>query len=433
MNGLGQMSAGLNESEKLAYDLLCQVFTPVSVFANTLKRDGRELCDVLVRLHDRAFLVSVRDRKFNSTNDQSVEWTRWSRETIGDKIKSLTKAARYLRSEDNIVFLDPARTQELPRWVPRDRPEKVHKIMVGFSLPDSVADHKIGAEKTLRLQLIGEHEHDDQFTVGVVKSENEVVHVFDIEALRLVATFADTSVEFDEYLCWREEVVAQRNVYFANGEEDLVAVWMLKRLNYKPDVDPEEFRDSQGRLPVVGYLGTYVQFKRSAYFRLKQLANERSGFWNDLTSYVASAAFSTSYDNPEQAAMFAVLLSMETKYLRAFAWNELERKVKDDEQAVDVLVVSSVMPDLVYYLSLHHEDMSRDDRMKNLEFMAQAIAGQRMCNCLAIGILPKNCLHDPAIVYAEPGNGPDIQRDMSSITVTVSDALRWLAADANQR
>jgi hypothetical protein len=330
---MGQLGEGLNESERIAYDELCRVFTPISVFANTIKSDGRELCDVLVRLHDRAFLISVRDRKFNNANDASVEWARWSRETIADKIKSLTKGARYLRTGENIIFLDSTRTEELPRWVPRNRPQKIHKIIVGFSIPDSIAHHKLGTEKTLRLQLIGEHEHDAQFTLGVVKSENEIVHVFDIEALRLVTTFADTPVEFDEYLCWREEVVAEQNVFFANGEEDLMTAWMLKRFNYKPLVDLEELRDEEGRLPAVGYVGTYEQFKRSAYFRWKQLANERSGFWNALTAYVASAAFSTAYDNPERAAVYATLLSIEPKYLRAFAWHEIERKVREDESA----------------------------------------------------------------------------------------------------
>src|SRR5438105_89885 len=91
--------AGVNYSEEVVYDVLCGIFTPTSVFANTVKRDGRELCDVLVRVLDRAFLVSVRDRKFNSDRDTAVEWARWSRETIGDKIKSLTKGSRYLRSD----------------------------------------------------------------------------------------------------------------------------------------------------------------------------------------------------------------------------------------------------------------------------------------------------------------------------------------------
>jgi hypothetical protein len=422
------VGVGLNDSERIVYEVLCGVFTPVSVFANTVKSDGRELCDVLVRLHDYALLVSVRDRKFNGGNDSSVEWARWSRETIGDKVKSLTKGARYLRSGENVAFLDPARTQELPEWVPRDRPKKIHKIIVGFSIPDSISDHKLGTEKTLRLQLIDEHKHDALFTLGVVKSEKEIVHVFDVEALRLVTRFADTPVEFDEYLCWREEVVAERNVFFANGEEDLVAAWMLKRFNYKPLVDLEDLRDEQGRLPVVGYVGTYAQFKRSAYFRWKQLANEKSGFWNALTAYVASAAFSTVYDNPERAAMYAALLAIESKYLRAFAWHELERKAREGEPAIDVLAVSSVVADLVYYFSVHHEDMSREDRMKNVEFMAHAIAGQRKCNCLTVGILAKDCLHHPAMAYAAPdGSPPVIHRDMSTIAVTINDALRWLA------
>ncbi len=427
------MSEGLNESETIVYDLLCRVFTSISVFANTIKADGRELCDVLVRLHDRAFLISVRDRKFNNANVASVEWARWSRETIGDKIKSLTKGARYLRSGENVVFLDPARTRELPPWIPRDRPQKIHKIIVGFSIPASISDHKLGDEKTLRLQLIGEHNHDTQFTLGVVKSENEVVHVFNIEALRLVTMFADTPVEFDEYLCWREEVVAERNVLFANGEEDLVAAWTLKRFNHKPIVDPEDLRDEDGRLPAVGYIGVYEQFKRSAYFRLNQLAIEYSGFWNALAGYVASAAYSTTYDDPERAAMYAALLAIESKYLRAFAWHELERKVRDENaQAMDVLIVSSVVPDLVYYFSVHDEDMSRGDRMKNIEYMARAISVQRACNCLAVGILAKDCLRHPVLAYAEPGDNPVIRRDMSSIAVTISDALKWLTTAAKQ-
>jgi hypothetical protein len=86
------------------------------------------------------------------------------------------------------------------------------------------------------------------------------------------------------------------------------------------------------------------------------------------------------------------------------------------------------MPDLVYYFSVHHESMSRGDRIKNVQFMAHAIARQRTCNCLAVGILGKYCVQGPAIAYAEPEGGPIIRRNMSSIAVTIADAVRWLAS-----
>src|SRR5690606_18995447 len=112
-------------------------------------------------------------------------------------------------------------------------------------------------------------------------------------------------------------------------------------------------------------------------------------------------------------------LCIEPKFLRSYAWHELSRKADDEMEPVDVLVVSSVLPDLVYYFHVQHESMSRDDRTKNTAFMAHAIAGQMDSGCLAIGMLAKEPLYRPTMALAEPQGSPVINRDMSSIKISI--------------
>ena len=424
-----RMSEGVNESETFVYHLFCRVFTPAHVFANPIKNDGRELCDVLVRLMDSAFLVSVRDRKFNSANLTLIEWGRWSRETIGDKVKSLTKGGRYLRSRISVVYLDTKKTRTLPSWVATTKPEKIHKIIVGFGIPDTVSEHKVGTERTVRLCLAKKHDDDSLFTIGVVKSEDEFVHVFDIAGLELVLSFADTPFELNDYLLWREGVISEGNVILVNGEEDLVAHWMIKRFKVRLLVDPEDFRDESGRLPGMIYLGMFEQFKRSPIYRWKVAASEASGFWDRLAAYVADGA-SQGLENADSLALYGGLLSAETKFLRAYVWHELKRKSDGDGSAVDVVAVSSVMPDLVYYFSLQHEEMSTEHREKNITFMAHAVAGQMKKACLGVGLLPRDALARPIMTLALPQGSPIIQREMASVMITFDDALRWLSSES---
>jgi hypothetical protein len=114
-----------------------------------------------------------------------------------------------------------------------------------------VSGKKFGNEKTLKLQTIHDHKDTDLCTVGIVKSENEEVHVFDIEALKLLLQYADTPFECLDYLDWRSERIAKRNL-IANGEEDLLTEWMARRGGYwKPLINPDEIVLATGELPAV--------------------------------------------------------------------------------------------------------------------------------------------------------------------------------------
>ena len=423
-------STGVNASENVVYDLFCKVFLPIHVFANTAKKDGNELCDILIKILDRAIVVSVKDREFDLENTRSLEWSRWSRKTITKKASSLTIAARYIRSNFNEIYLDNVKSKKLPPWVIEGDITKIHKIIIGFNVDSAVAGNKFGNEKTLRLQTIKDHTDTDLYTVGIVKSENEEVHVFDIEALKLLLQYADTPFECLDYLDWRAERLTERNI-IANGEEDLLTEWMARRGGYwKPLIDIDEVTRKTGELPIVAYFGIYEQFRNSCLYERKMAANQESGFWNALAAYISDGALINFKDSATWLAAAAGLLSSEPKSLRAFAWHVLKEKGESNdilEKPIDVIVLSAIDDTYAYFLFVQPEQMSREHRIKNASYMTGAVARQLNRRCLGIGLLPHSALTNPVLAYADPEDDcPIINRDMSEIVITQVDAHKWL-------
>jgi len=64
--------------------------------------------------------------------------------------------------------------------------------------------------------------------------------------------------------------------------------------------------------------------------------------------------------------------------------------------------------------------------------MAHAIAGQQQSTCLAVGLLRRELLRSSAIAFGEADGAPTIKRDMSSIAITIGDALRWLVKEVRE-
>lgn len=426
-----KLSPGINRSENLVYTLFSEVFLPIHVFANTWKKDGKELCDVLVKISDRAIVISVKDRKLDLEQDRLIAWSRWSRRTIEDSIGSLSKAARYIRTNLDEIYLTNARSETLPPWVVEGEIEKIHKVIVGFNVEAVMPDYKSGDEKTLRFQTIAEHDENAPGMVGVVKSENELIHVLDIEALKILLIYTGTPFECLEYLDWRADRLAERNIAYANGEEDLLTEWLAQKHGiWKPLINAKDVAQELGELPAVAYLGIHAQLKESATYQRILAAHQECGFWNDLAAYVAEGALVNHKNGAEYLASAAGLLSIEPKYLRAFAWHKLKELAEnnDSDEQIAIIVMSAGDENYAYYFFIQSEQMPDEERVSNAIFLTNALAQKLNKHCLGIGMLSHSLLTKPAIAYAEgKGDYPTNDQELPGITITYRDAYNWYA------
>lgn len=199
----------LTKSEALVYELCQQSFLSPWSYPRPRRRNGKELCDVLVMCEPDVVVFSVKDIEARDTGDPKVEWTRWQRKAIDESAAQLYGAARELGHLDRIIQEDGARGLALP---PKER-RRVHLVAVA-----------VGGRRTVPL-------YSGDLGKGYV-------HVFDESALDTVLGELDTISDFATY------IVAVRTFHdrggraiSAGGEENFLAAYLHQGRTLPSDAD----------------------------------------------------------------------------------------------------------------------------------------------------------------------------------------------------
>lgn len=248
------------------------------------RREGKELCDLLVVFGDDVIIFSDKSCEYPNTGDESLDWSRWYRKAITKSIEQVRGAERWLREHPQRVFLDGR--CELPLHVSLPPPERmrIHRVVVALGAGDRCRKFFGGGSGSLPISGGGpsDESSDDNrpFYIRSEAADGSFVHVFDDVTLEIVLTELDTITDFTEYLRKKEELFRSHHV-IATGEEDLLA-------QYLSTTEGEKHVFLQNGSQFTGLFvdeSSYATLIRRPEYAERKRANIPSYTWDRLIEY----------------------------------------------------------------------------------------------------------------------------------------------------
>jgi hypothetical protein len=237
----------VNESEKLVYDLCRRSFLSLWSYPNPVRRDGRELCDILVVVGPDVIIFSVKEIKFSSTALDDIGVKRWQRRAITRSVKQIYRAEKSIAQMKHVITHEGA--QGVP--IPNSGERSIHRIAVALGSKGKAS-----------------HMSAD-FGRGYV-------HILDERSLRIVLRELDTITDFVEYLSSIESLCGRGTWVISNGAENVLAYYIL---------NDRSFRQVGKRLVIQEPLWDILQ--REPKFARKKQADAISYLWDRIIENIS--------------------------------------------------------------------------------------------------------------------------------------------------
>lgn len=341
---------GLNETEKLVFELCTKSFLSLLRYANPRgKATGNEICYILVVCDPDVIIFSVKEVAFTEKGDDEVNQARWFKRALEDSVKQIYGAERWINSAAHVVRRDASRGLPLPEPSAR----RVHRVAVALG----------GKGKVWK--SFGD------FGKGFV-------HVFDERSLEIVMGELDTITDFIKYLSDKETLYrGGTQTIFNGGEEDLLALYLHNNRQFPSD-------------PELGTPDTIIldddlweTFRvKPEYIRKKQV-DEESYRWDKLVEVYCHDVLNEHLEagsSPTELEMVARTMARENRFNRRMlgaAFNDFMRRSDPrtpDEHRVRSRLVSSTSGVVYVFLTRPH-GYERDLRMKELQLRCYIARG----------------------------------------------------------
>lgn len=280
---------GLTPTEKKLAVLADKIFLNLWTYPNLFKRDGKELCDLLVVCGDDVLIFSDKNITWKNGADFGLSWSRWYRGAIGESAAQINGAARYLREHPGELFLDAACKEKFPLALPTIERRRVHHVAVALGASEACAEHYKQAPGYFPIapDLAGEGHINTAaegfmpFAIGDVLPKGAFIHVFNEPVLELLARELDTVTDFTRYLARRECIMRSGHLLPLSGEDDLLGHYLLSG---GPDEDHDFTRPGGGEWQEGEKLlipsGTYAHLAEQPGYKARIEADRVSYVWD---------------------------------------------------------------------------------------------------------------------------------------------------------
>jgi len=255
---------------------LCrESFLSLWSYPNPQRRDGRELCDVLVVCDPDIIIFSVKNVGFVE-NDTTGE-RRWYRRAVQDSVRQIYGAERELRNLSAVIRSDGSPGLKLPD--PERR--RIHRVAVAMGSNREVSLYPGNAGKGY-------------------------VHLFDEISTDIILRELDTISDFVEYL--RELEGFQGIIRVDGGEEELLGSFILNQRKLPAD---------SKMLFVLS--GVWDEVSRKPEFLARKAADRFSYAWDRLIEFLSeNLTYSVTGPPPtlDEAELVVRTMARETRFGR---------------------------------------------------------------------------------------------------------------------
>lgn len=244
---------------------------------------GKELCDLLVVFGHQVIIFSDKHCEYKETDNDAIDWKRWYRKAVEKSVRQLTGAASFMKRFPNRLYLDAACQRQFP--LPIEDVDRCTFHLVAVTRGSKEACERFFAYQSIgSLRYFGDIQGDQlPFTVGPIRTEHGLVHVFDESTLDIVFGELDTVADFVTYLTKRATLLArEKPTIWADGEEQLLAMYLRNMRDGEHDFDIEI--ESDGK-PVEGVYvaeGSWEGLHKHPQYLAKKVADKISYQWDWL-------------------------------------------------------------------------------------------------------------------------------------------------------
>ena len=151
-------SLGKTRTESLLAKMCNKTFLDIWSYANPIKDDKKEFCDLIAVFENHMFIFFDREKsiKQDFLANIKINWNRWYRDVIEAQAKSCFGAERYIRSNRQL-FLDTELKTKFPLTY-NSNTLNIHKFIIANGAKDAckaISDSNINGSLG-----IAYHDHD---------------------------------------------------------------------------------------------------------------------------------------------------------------------------------------------------------------------------------------------------------------------------------
>jgi len=230
-------STGITDSEKylakLCHDSFLSMWSYPNIYRDDgKKKEGKEICDLLVIFENHIIIFSDKKCAFPNSGNIQLDWSRWYRKTVRESSNQILGAERWILNYPERIFLDKTCLQKLPLSIPAASKINFHRIVVAHAASTECIS-QLGGSGSLMIVpgIIGDMHYADNcfpFAIGQVNPSKGFFHVFDDTSLQILMETLDTITDFVEYLEKKEIFINSGKLISAAGEEELLACYLQK-------------------------------------------------------------------------------------------------------------------------------------------------------------------------------------------------------------
>ena len=278
-------SQGLNEAEEILSKICDDTFLKLWSYPNPYKKQGDELCDVLVIFENYILIFSVKDIKFNLQKDVNIAWQRWKNKAIDESIKQVERAENWIKQNPDKIFLNAQCTQKLPIKIDIENCI-FHRIIVAHGAEEACKkDSSNNIFGSLAIAYMNDNDFADipSFTNSpfmITLPKDKVFHILDSFNFDIILKELDTINDIIWYFESKEKTIKQVKCFHYCGEEDALAFYWQELSNegnhyiYVP-------KESDNKIVSI-VEGEWSNFIKSESYSNKKQADEISYTWDYL-------------------------------------------------------------------------------------------------------------------------------------------------------
>ena len=246
--------------------------------------DGKEICDLTIIFGNDVLLFSDKKIEFNNKKDINVAWSRWARRAIGDSVKQIKGARRWLSNHADRVFLDPQCRQKIPIDIPPKESIQFHNIVVCHGIEDTLKsfnqESSFAFDNTIKGDQHWNKEECRPFSIGQI-FEGDFVHIFNESTIEIVLSEFDTAKDFIHYLSQRESLLSSPKKVLAASEADILQLYYE---NYNDKVNGRSIwsEDLFNKKEIEIDKGGIHNLFTNPAFIAKKIEDKSSYFWDSL-------------------------------------------------------------------------------------------------------------------------------------------------------
>lgn len=267
-------------AERSFLNLWCYL-NPYRDQGRTGRRDGKELCDLLVVCGQQIIIFSEKNISWPG-GDIGLAWRRWAKRALIESARQARGAERWIKKHPDRIFLDRQCVHDFPIELPGEG-ATIHCVVVARGAGHACATYFGDETGSLRVRadISGEqHCSEDAlpFVVGDIDPKGSFIHVMDDVTLDIILGELDTVLDFTDYLTKKEKFIRSGLLCTASGEQDLLAHYAI-RMN---EDDEHDFESRRDRSPLDIPSGEYQRFVQDPRYLARREANRHSYVWDRL-------------------------------------------------------------------------------------------------------------------------------------------------------